>query len=92
MFGDSFFSWFKSSKQESAPEATWDPNTVTMAQPQSPAAPTTEGVVTGQPVWFQPGPKLSSSHDAEMKIQTPNNNMDMSLRGGGPPPGPGGDE
>ncbi|GKZ32383.1 hypothetical protein AbraIFM66951_006399 [Aspergillus brasiliensis] len=70
MFGESIFSWFKSSKQESAPEATWDPNTVTMTQPQSPAGPTTEGVVTGQP--------------------TPNNNM--SLRGGGPPPGPGGDE
>ncbi|BCR93469.1 uncharacterized protein AKAW2_10515A [Aspergillus luchuensis] len=66
MFGDSIFSWFKSSKQESAPEATWDPNTVTMTQPQSPAGPTTEGVVTGQPVRCHADHKLSLSYDANM--------------------------
>lgn len=47
------FSWFKSSKEESAPQTqqpTWDPNTLTMQQPSSPAAPTTERVVTEQPV------------------------------------------
>ncbi|PYH92545.1 hypothetical protein BO71DRAFT_431814 [Aspergillus ellipticus CBS 707.79] len=64
MFGEGILSWFRSNK-ESAPEATWDANTLTMTQFQSPAGPTTE-VVTDQP--------------------TPDNNM--SLRGGGPPPGP----
>ncbi|GAD97513.1 conserved hypothetical protein [Paecilomyces variotii No. 5] len=49
MFGDGAFSWFKSSKQETAPERTWNPNTMTAEQPTSPAAPTTERVVTEQP-------------------------------------------
>ncbi|RAL14873.1 uncharacterized protein BO97DRAFT_403912 [Aspergillus homomorphus CBS 101889] len=45
------FNLFKSSK-DSAPEATWNPDTVTMTtmqQPTSPQAPTTERVVTEQP-------------------------------------------
>lgn len=45
------FDWFKSSKQEdSSQQPTWDPNTMTMNQPSSPSAPTTECVVTQQPV------------------------------------------
>lgn len=45
------FDWFKSSKQEdSSQQPTWDPNTMTMTQPSSPSAPTTERVVTQQPV------------------------------------------
>ncbi|KAL4889523.1 hypothetical protein BDV59DRAFT_205193 [Aspergillus ambiguus] len=62
------FTWFKSSKEESAPKTqqpTWDPNTLTMQQPSSPAAPTTERVVTEQPE------------------QTNQENMQMKLRGGG---------
>ncbi|KKK23312.1 hypothetical protein AOCH_007548 [Aspergillus ochraceoroseus] len=47
MFGKDFFSWFSSAKEES--KATWDPNTLTMEQPQSIAPPTAEGVVTSQP-------------------------------------------
>ncbi|PYH98469.1 hypothetical protein BO71DRAFT_316372, partial [Aspergillus ellipticus CBS 707.79] len=44
------FSWFKSSKQESATQQpTWDANTMTMQQPSSPEAPSTERVVTEQP-------------------------------------------
>lgn len=47
MFGN----WFKSSnQQESAQQPTWDPNTLTMQQPTSPQAPSTENVVTEQPV------------------------------------------
>lgn len=52
MFGQGLFSWFSTSKTESSENAqpTWDPNTLTMTQPQSPAAPTTENVVAHQPV------------------------------------------
>lgn len=50
MFGDGVFSWFKSSKEEAAPERTWNANTMTTVQPSSPAAPTTERVVSEQPV------------------------------------------
>ncbi|PKX99485.1 uncharacterized protein P174DRAFT_437946 [Aspergillus novofumigatus IBT 16806] len=45
------FDFFKSSK-DSAPaqqHPTWDPNTLTMQQPASPEAPSTERVVTEQP-------------------------------------------
>ncbi|RMZ38304.1 hypothetical protein CA14_007559 [Aspergillus flavus] len=51
MFGQGLFSWFSTSKTESSENAqpTWDPNTLTMTQPQSPAAPTTENVVAHQP-------------------------------------------
>ncbi|KAB8214646.1 hypothetical protein BDV33DRAFT_27621 [Aspergillus novoparasiticus] len=51
MFGQGLFSWFSTSKTESSENAqpTWDPNTLTMTQPQSPAAPTTENVVANQP-------------------------------------------
>jgi hypothetical protein len=48
MFGSS---WFKSSKEEETPkDATWNPNTLTMEQPTSPAAPNQSQVVTEQPV------------------------------------------
>lgn len=48
MFGFNLFS----SKKESAPEATWDANTATVQnqQPTSPEAPSTERVITEQPV------------------------------------------
>ncbi|RHZ55412.1 uncharacterized protein CDV56_105286 [Aspergillus thermomutatus] len=49
MVGQGLFSWFGSSKQEEAPQTTWDPKTLTMVQPQSPERPTTEDVVTDQP-------------------------------------------
>ncbi|KAB8271755.1 hypothetical protein BDV30DRAFT_240232 [Aspergillus minisclerotigenes] len=51
MFGQALLSWFSTSKTESSESAqpTWDPNTLTMTQPQSPAAPTTENVVAHQP-------------------------------------------
>ncbi|KAB8239230.1 uncharacterized protein BDW43DRAFT_306112 [Aspergillus alliaceus] len=45
------FDFFKSSKQEPprTQEPTWDPNTLSMQQPLSPAAPTAERVVSEQP-------------------------------------------
>ncbi|OOO07119.1 hypothetical protein OAory_01093220 [Aspergillus oryzae] len=47
MFG---FSWFKSSKEEeTSQQPTWNPNTLTMEQPTSPAAPNQQQVVTEQP-------------------------------------------
>ncbi|KAL2222041.1 hypothetical protein M432DRAFT_636694 [Thermoascus aurantiacus ATCC 26904] len=49
MFDNGIFGWFKSSKEERAPERKWDPKTVTMEQPTSPPAPSTERVVTEQP-------------------------------------------
>lgn len=51
MFGNGLFNWFSSSKQESAP-ATWDATTATVQnqQPTSPDAPSTERVVSEQPV------------------------------------------
>lgn len=47
-------SWFRPSGQEEVQEVTWDPVTLTMNQPQSPAAPTMDEIVTDQPVraWF----------------------------------------
>ncbi|KAJ5585038.1 uncharacterized protein N7459_004838 [Penicillium hispanicum] len=49
MFGN-ISSWF-SSKQESAPQKTWDAQTASVQnqQPTSPDAPSTERVVTEQP-------------------------------------------
>lgn len=51
MFGNGLFNWFSSSKQESAP-TTWDATTATVQnqQPTSPDAPSTERVVSEQPV------------------------------------------
>ncbi|PWY83348.1 hypothetical protein BO70DRAFT_386810 [Aspergillus heteromorphus CBS 117.55] len=46
------FSWFKSANKESAPttqQPTWNPDTMTMQQPQHPDAPISERVVSGQP-------------------------------------------
>ncbi|BCS01813.1 uncharacterized protein AKAW2_60077S [Aspergillus luchuensis] len=45
------FNWFKSSKEESSAtqQPSWDANTMTMQQPSSPEAPSTERVVTQQP-------------------------------------------
>ncbi|THC95358.1 hypothetical protein EYZ11_005172 [Aspergillus tanneri] len=39
------FSWFKSSKED-IPQSTWNPITLTMEQPSSPAGPSQEVVVT----------------------------------------------
>lgn len=53
MFGQGLFSWSRTPKtvgSEENVQPTWDPKTLTMTQPQSPAAPTTENVVTNQPV------------------------------------------
>ena len=47
------FSWFKSSSNEDANTSTWNPNTLTMDQPSSPAAPAVQQqqqVVAEQPV------------------------------------------
>lgn len=47
---DAVMSWFRPSGQEEVQEVTWDPVTLTMNQPQSPAAPTMDEIVTDQPV------------------------------------------
>ncbi|PYH89368.1 hypothetical protein BO71DRAFT_403124 [Aspergillus ellipticus CBS 707.79] len=47
---DSLLSFFRPSAQDEVPEMTWDANTLTMIQPQSPAGPTTDEVVTDQPM------------------------------------------
>ncbi|GAB1201037.1 hypothetical protein APSETT444_010424 [Aspergillus pseudonomiae] len=52
MLDQGLFSWFGRSNAQSSEEnvqPTWDPKTLTMAQPSSPAAPTTDKVVTNQP-------------------------------------------
>jgi hypothetical protein len=51
MFANGLFSWF-SSKESPAPEATWDATTATVQnqQPTSPEAPSTDRVITEQPV------------------------------------------
>ncbi|OXV10910.1 hypothetical protein Egran_01329, partial [Elaphomyces granulatus] len=50
MFGENgIFGFFKSSKEQSAPGATWNPDSLTIEQPRSPAAPTTERTVSEQP-------------------------------------------
>ncbi|XRM40563.1 hypothetical protein ABZX51_003876 [Aspergillus tubingensis] len=46
---DAVMSWFRPSGQEEVQEVTWDPVTLTMNQPQSPAAPTMDEIVTDQP-------------------------------------------
>lgn len=45
------FSWFKSNKEDTS---TWNPNTLTMEQPSSPAAPAVQQqqVITEQPVSY----------------------------------------
>lgn len=50
------FDFFKSSKDASPAQQqpTWDPNTLTMQQPPRPEAPSTERVVTEQPVRSHP--------------------------------------
>lgn len=52
MFGNGLFNWFSSSKQEPTNGATWDATTASVQnqQPTSPEAPSTERVVTEQPV------------------------------------------
>lgn len=51
---DRISSWFSSSKQEQAAPATWDATTGTVQnqQPTSPDAPSTERIVTEQPVCY----------------------------------------
>ncbi|RAK98518.1 uncharacterized protein BO80DRAFT_447397 [Aspergillus ibericus CBS 121593] len=46
---DNVLSWFRPSAQEQVQEMSWDPLTLTMNQPQSPAAPTMDNIVTDQP-------------------------------------------
>lgn len=58
MFGSNSFSWFKSSSRDSSQYPTWDANSVTMQQPSSPFPPTTQNVVTEQPVLFYVLPHL----------------------------------
>ncbi|GAB1200009.1 hypothetical protein APSETT444_009369 [Aspergillus pseudonomiae] len=66
MFG---FSMFKSSKEEeTSQQPTWNPNTLTMEQPTSPAAPNQQQVVTEQPLMIE---------------QASQEQMNMNLRGGG---------
>ncbi|RHZ53089.1 hypothetical protein CDV55_102149 [Aspergillus turcosus] len=80
------FDFFKSSK-DSAPsqqQPTWDPNTLTMQQPASPEAPSTERVVTEQPVRFLTNSFFLTTRN-KILILSKNNqeSMKMQLRGGG---------
>lgn len=78
MFNFTPTTWFKSSQDPS--HATWDANTVTMDQPTSPSAPTTDTVVTEQPVPTLgniPLNLLTTNY-----IQARQEQMKMSLRGG----------
>lgn len=51
MFENGIFGFFKSSnKEESAPQQTWNPNTMTMEQPTNYAGNNKQEVVTEQPV------------------------------------------
>lgn len=84
------FNFFKSAPAETeSQEKTWDPNTVAMQQPSSPAAPSTDkGVVSEQPVCHPPSsPSTGSTRVVHMKqandVQTGQEQMQMHLRGGG---------
>lgn len=50
MFNFNFFKSSPAAEAECAQENTWNGNTVAMQQPSSPAAPSTENVVSEQPV------------------------------------------
>jgi hypothetical protein len=80
MFNNDLFSWF-SSKEPTAPEATWDATTATIQkQPISPEAPSTHPVVIEEPVCDIPDvvnkPRLTN-YDPQ------NSEENMKLRGGG---------
>ncbi|RHZ48507.1 biotin--[acetyl-CoA-carboxylase] ligase BPL1 [Aspergillus thermomutatus] len=74
------------SKEEQRQQSTWDPNTLTMTQPSTPAAPTQ--VVSQQPVHphsTTPCPvfDVTGSTDTCAVVQPAQEQMDMRLRGGG---------
>ncbi|KKA24031.1 hypothetical protein T310_1952 [Rasamsonia emersonii CBS 393.64] len=55
MFENGIFGFFKSSnKEESAPQQTWNPNTMTMEQPTNYAGNNKQEVVTEQPSSQEP--------------------------------------
>ncbi|RAL12400.1 uncharacterized protein BO97DRAFT_424488 [Aspergillus homomorphus CBS 101889] len=50
MMFDGVLSWFRASDAEVVQETSWDPVTLTMIQPRSPVAPTTDEIITDQPI------------------------------------------
>lgn len=50
MMFEGVLSWFRPAEAEVVQETSWDPVTLTMVQPKSPVAPTTDEIVTDQPV------------------------------------------
>ncbi|RJE18561.1 hypothetical protein PHISCL_09107 [Aspergillus sclerotialis] len=78
MFNFTPSAWFKSSQDPS--HSTWDANTVTMDQPTSPSAPTTENVVTEQPV--QNFDNILLNTLTTNCMQARQEQMKMDLRGG----------
>lgn len=87
------FNFFKSAPAEAqAQENAWNPNTVAMQQPSSPAAPSTnQNVVSEQPVRLHPTHRplsgLITVREFEWKLiyglQSNQEDMSMQLRGGG---------
>lgn len=80
MFTNGLLSWF--SKESPAPEAVWDASTATVQtqQPTSPKAPSTDQIITEQPVRA-----ISSAKDRTQLMSFPQNSHEnmMKLRGGG---------
>ncbi|KAJ5894678.1 hypothetical protein N7495_006369 [Penicillium taxi] len=68
MFGNGIFSWFSSSKEE-CNHATWDATTVQTQQPTAIEAPSTNEVISEQPV-FAPVSLASSAASAAAKRLT----------------------
>lgn len=66
------FNFFKSAPAEAqTQENSWNANTVAMQQPSSPAAPSTNQVVSEQPVRLPlPVPSLSGCDRIGMKMET----------------------
>lgn len=84
MFGN-ISNWF-SSKQESSQEDTWNAMTVQTHQPTSPDAPSTDRVVTEQPVRFSillQGQCLRDFNCSSRPYFVQNSEQNMKLRGGG---------
>ncbi|PYI18683.1 hypothetical protein BO86DRAFT_394633 [Aspergillus japonicus CBS 114.51] len=50
MMFEGVLSWFRPAEAEVVQETSWDPVTLTMIQPKSPVAPTTDEIVTDQPI------------------------------------------
>jgi hypothetical protein len=68
------FNFFKSAPAEAqTQENSWNANTVAMQQPSSPAAPSTNQVVSEQPVRFTPSrppPSLSGRDHDTLRMET----------------------